>query len=128
MKKKQLIKVKGSAEMQVPLSPALAYGELLFLSGQVAKDMITDKPLTGSIEQETEEVLKNIESLLKEAGSSLDCVLKTTCFLTNRDDFAKFNQVYSKFFSGMKPTRSTVIVTLAGDFKVEIEAIAYIPQ
>jgi len=125
--KQKLVNIKGAASGNFPLSPALAFGNLLFVSGHVSKDMRTGKPVLGDVKVETEQIIKNIEELLKEAGSSLDCVLKTTVFITREEYFADMNEVYSRMFSGTKPTRSTVIVGLAGPFKVEIEAIAYIP-
>jgi 2-iminobutanoate/2-iminopropanoate deaminase len=124
---KQVISVKGADAPASPLSPAISYGNLIFVSGTVSMDLVTRKPLPGTIEEETEQVIKNIETLLKQAGSSLDCVLKVTVFLPDIKDFAKMNGVYRKYFPNMPPARSTVGIQLAGPSKVEIEAIAYKP-
>ena len=127
MEGKKVIEVKGAAPTKAPYSPAISFSSLLFISGTVSKDLKSSEPRLGTIEEETEQVLKNIETILNEAGSSPDCVLKTTVFLTNMKDFSGMNEVFKKHFPGEKPTRSTVGVALAGDYKVEIEAIAYIP-
>ncbi len=120
-----VIEIPGSAPQTVPLSHGRCYGDLVFISGQVSRDLMTGKPLPGTIEEETEQVLKNIRTVLEAAGSSLECILKTTVFMTNKDEFARMNKVYEKFFPGAKPGRSAIIIGLAGDYRVEIEAIAY---
>ena len=127
--KKHVIPQKGSENMNVPpFSRAVCYGSLVFVSGTVSQDLETHKPLLGTIEFETEQVIKNIEVILKAVGSSLDCVLKTQVFLTDVKNFQQMNAVYRKFFSQDPPARSTIGIQLAGDYKVEIEAIAFIPE
>ena len=127
MEEKKVIRIKGSAPSEVPISPAISFGSFLFISGQVSRDLKKGERVFGTIEEETEQTLKNIETILEEAGSSPDCVLKTTVFLRDMRDFPKMNEVYKKHFPGEKPARSAVEVTLFSDYKVEIEAIAYIP-
>ncbi len=128
MKKKKTIKVRGAVEETVPLSPGVLFGGWLFISGQVSKDLKTGSPRPGGIEEETEQVLQNIGAILKEAGSSSEYVLKTTVFLRDIKDFPRMNEVYKKHFPTESPARSTVGVSLAGDYKVEIEAVAYVPE
>ena len=111
-----------------PLSRAVCYGSLVFVSGTVSEDIETRKPLLGTIESETEQIIKNIEVILKAAGSSLDCVLKTQVFLSDVKYFQQMNDVYRKFFPHDPPARSTIGIILAGDYKLEIEAVAYIPE
>ncbi|MFQ3547653.1 MAG: RidA family protein [Termitinemataceae bacterium] len=127
MKKKIDIALPGAAPLESPRSHATAYENLIFVSGQVARDLMTGENKLGTIEEETEYTLRNIEIVLKQAGSSLDCVLKTTVFLTNKEDFAGMNRTYRKFFPGDKPARSTIVCGLAGVHRVEIEAIAFKP-
>jgi len=127
MVEKKVIHVEGAATPTAPLSPAVSFGSLVFISGQVSRDLKTGDPHLGTIEEETEQVLKNIANILKQADSSPSCVLKTTVFLRDMKDFPKMNEIYSKHFPGEKPTRSTVGAALAGEYKVEIEAIAFIP-
>lgn len=127
MKTKKVIQVKGTTIPGAPLSQAIEHDSLIFVSGTVSLDLESGKPLFGSIEQETKQVFNNIKRILEEAGSSLDCVLKTTVFLTRKEDFNTMNEIYSGFFPNDKPARTTIIVQLAADFKIEIEAVAYIP-
>lgn len=128
MEKKKIIKVRGAAPETVPLSPGVSFRPFLFISGQVSKDLKTGNPRLGTIEEETEQVLSNIEAILKEAGSSPKYVLKTTVFLRDMKDFPKMNEVYKRHFPEESPARSTVGVALVGDYKVEIEAVAFVPQ
>jgi 2-iminobutanoate/2-iminopropanoate deaminase len=112
-----------------PISQAIRYGDLLFCSGQVGTDPDTDKLVEGGIRDQTRRVMENLGAILEAAGSGLDRVLKTTCFLTDIADFSDFNDIYASYFPGRKPARSTVAVTaLAGPYVVEIEAIACIGE
>ena len=107
-----------------PYSQAIITGNLLFASGQIAIIPETGEILNGTIEEQTELVCKNIGEILKEAGSSYEKVVKTTCFLADINDFAAFNGVYGKYFTG-KPARSCVAVKdLPKKVLCEIEIIA----
>ncbi|MCY4458904.1 MAG: RidA family protein [Albidovulum sp.] len=110
------------AATNIPLSPALRAGNLIFVSGQVPVD--DDGAVVEGIEAQTRLVLEKVRDLLAEAGGSMDRVVKTTVFLTDKEDFAAMNKVYSEFFPGTPPTRSTIRCELMIDIKVEIEAIA----
>ena len=106
-----------------PYSQGMIVGSLVFCSGQIPVD-----PATGSIPEgiaaQAEQSCKNISAVLEAAGSDLGKVVKTTCFLANIADFAAFNEVYAKFFTG-KPARSCCAVkTLPRNVLCEIEAIA----
>ncbi len=107
-----------------PYSQAMAFGDMIFTSGQIA--LLADgRFLEGNIEEQTTQVLKNLSAVLEAAGSSLSHVVKTTIFLTNMDDFQTVNTVYGTFFSQHKPARSTVgVKVLPRNALVEIEAIA----
>lgn len=108
-----------------PYSAAMAYGNLLFLSGQTPVDPATGDLVPGSIEEQTERVIQNLTAVLEAAGASFDQVIKTTCFLTDMGDFAAFNEVYARYFVS-KPARSTIAVkALPKNASVEIELIAY---
>ncbi len=107
-----------------PYSQAVDIGDLIFTSGQIALNP-EGKLVEGDVEVQTRQVLTNLSEVLKEAGSSLANVVKTTIFLSNMDDFAKVNKIYAEFFSSHKPARSTVAVkTLPLNVAIEIEAIA----
>ena len=102
-------------------------GDLLFLSGQIPLDPSTGEVIQGGIEMQTQQVLRNLDELLKAGGSSLDLVVKTTVYLRNLDDFPKMNDVYSHFFRENAPARSTVEVSkLPRQVDVEIDAIALV--
>lgn len=108
-----------------PYSQAIIANGLIFTAGQVGADPKTGALVEGGIEAQTEQVLKNIEAVLKASGSSLDDVVKTTVFLADLNDFAKMNEVYAKRFKTPFPARSTVqVARLPRDAKIEIEAIA----
>lgn len=108
-----------------PYSQAKITGSLLYTSGQIPLVPETMEMVTGSIEAQTEQVIKNLNAVLARAGSSWDKVVKTTVFLTDMNDFGPFNGVYEKMLNGAKPARSTVAVAaLPRGAKVEIELIA----
>ena len=108
-----------------PYSAAVNVGELIFTSGQIPADPATGELAPGGIAQQTEQSLKNLSAVLEAAGSGLDQVIKTTCFLTDMADFAAFNAAYGKYFSEHKPARSTVAVkALPKGALVEIECVA----
>jgi len=102
----------------------MACGNLLFLSGQTPIDPVTGELAEADIRVQTERCILNLQAVLEAAGSSLEQVAKTTCFLTDMAHFAAFNEVYARFFTG-KPARSTVAVkALPKGAMVEIELIA----
>lgn len=107
-----------------PYSQAIVCGDLVFTSGQIPINPESGKVEAIGIEKQTEQVCKNLKAVLEKAESSLSKVVKTTCFLQNMDDFAKFNEVYAKYFIG-KPARSCVAAaSLPKGVLVEVEAIA----
>ncbi len=111
----------------IPLSPAVKAGDYIFVSGQVPTDE-AGQVVTGGITKETEVVMRKIQTLLEQAGASLRDVVKTTVYLTDIQCFPAMNQVYGSFFPSAPPARSCFEVKLAIDAKIEIEAIAYVPQ
>ena len=107
-----------------PYSQGFISGNLVFASGQIPISVGTGEVVGTVIEDQTEQVVRNLKAVLEAAGSSLSRVVKTTCFLADMNDFAAFNEVYAKHFTG-KPARSTVAVRqLPKNVLVEIEAIA----
>lgn len=102
-------------------------GNFLFASGQVPLSPETGEVIGTSIQEQTKQVLKNISAILAEAGTDCDHVVKTTCFLSDMDDFVPFNEVYATAFKTDFPARSAVeVARLPKDVKVEIEVIAYL--
>jgi 2-iminobutanoate/2-iminopropanoate deaminase len=108
-----------------PYSQAIVSGNMVFTSGQIP--LSADGQIAGSsITEQTEQVIKNLGAVLEAAGTALTKVVKTTCFLADMNDFAAFNEVYAKYFTG-KPARSTVAVKqLPKGALAEIEAVAEI--
>lgn len=122
----KIIYTKNVPDAVGPYSQAVVSGNLVFTSGQIAIDPLTNTVHTSTIEEQTHQVCKNISELLKASGSSIEKVLKTTCFLADMNDFAAFNEVYAKYFTG-KPARSCVAVkTLPKNVLVEIDTVAEI--
>ena len=110
-----------------PYSQAVRTDSMLFLSGQIPLVPQTGQLCAGGIEEQAEQVITNIQKVLQAAGCELDDVVKTTCFLTDMNDFLVFNQAYSKHFTN-KPARSCVEVSaLPKGALVEVEAIAFLP-
>ena len=109
-------------------SQAIASGDLLFCSGQIAIDPKTGTMVPGGIAAETEQVLANLKAILAAAGASLSNVVKTTVYLANFDDFAAMNAIYVRAFPTEPPARATVgVAALPRGAKVELEAIARLP-
>ena len=110
-----------------PYSQAVAAGGLLFVSGQLPIDPATGAFPSEDIKELTRQSMKNLGAILKEAGSSMDKVVKTTIYLKDLADFAAVNEVYASFFKGSYPARSCFeVAALPKGAKVEIEAIAAI--
>lgn len=107
-----------------PYSQGYVHGGILYSAGQIAINPEKDEVVAVTIEDQTEQVCKNLGEVLKEAGTDFDHVLKTTCFLADMGDFAAFNEVYGKYFTS-KPARSCVAVkTLPKGVLCEVELIA----
>ena len=107
-----------------PYSQAMILNGVLFTSGQIPVNPATGEINGDTIETQAEQVMKNLGEVLKEAGSSFEKAVKTTCFLADMGDFAKFNEVYAKYCVN-KPARSCVAVkTLPKNVLCEVEVIA----
>ena len=108
-----------------PYSQAIQAGNLLFVSGQIAIQQSTGKLLTGSIEEEAHQVMRNIGDVLRAAQFDYSHIVKTTIFLKNMNDFPAVNTVYGSYFSADPPARETVeVARLPKDVHVEISCIA----
>lgn len=108
-----------------PYVQAKQVGNLLFASGQVPLSPETGEIVGETIQEQTQQVLKNISAILEAAGTDFDHVVKTTCFLADMNDFVPFNEVYATAFSSEFPARSAVeVARLPRDVKVEVEVIA----
>lgn len=122
----KVIHTNKAPEAIGPYSQAIIHNDVLYTSGQIAINPENGKVEHHTIEGQTEQVMKNLEALLQEAGTGFDKVIKTTCFLKEMSDFVSFNEIYGRFFIN-KPARSCVAVKqLPKDVLVEIELIAAI--
>ena len=107
-----------------PYSQAVLSNGFLFCSGQIAIDPKSGEVMKGSVSEQTELVMKNIEALLKASSLHFSDIIKTTIFLTSMNDFAQVNEVYGKYFKENPPARSTIAVAgLPKGVNVEIEVI-----
>jgi 2-iminobutanoate/2-iminopropanoate deaminase len=112
-----------------PYSPGVVVGNLVFVSGQAGREPGTGR-LAPDVASQTEQVLKNIATILEAAGSGLQHVVRCGVFLVDMTEFPKMNEVYARAFGAHRPARTTVEVSgLPGDgLKVEIDAIAVVPS
>lgn len=111
-----------------PYSQGIKCGGLVFTAGQIALDPVTGKPIVGDVAAQTEQVLRNLDAVLRAAGSSLEHLVKTTIFLQDLGDFSAVNAVYAQHVGDPPPARSTVqVAALPLGMLVEIEAVAVVP-
>ena len=125
---REVVETDAAPKAIGPYEQGIRSGGFVFTSGQIALDPKTGQLIEGGIALETEQVLKNLKSVLEAAGSSLDQVVKATVFLKNMSDFQAMNEVYGRYLGSAKPARSTVAVAgLPKDALVEIDLIALAP-
>ena len=118
------IETKNAPAAIGPYAQAIAANGLIYTSGQIPINPATDVIEAADITGQARQAIRNLAAVLEGAGSGLDKVVKTTCFLTNMDDFALFNEIYAELFPG-KPARSCVEASkLPKGALVEIEAVA----
>ena len=123
---KEIISTDKAPAAVGPYSQAIKVNGLLFCSGQIALDPASGALAGSDVKAQTEQVMKNISAVLAASGATFDDVIKTTCFLTDINDFAEFNQIYGAYFTG-KPARSCVAVSaLPKGALVEVEVVAAI--
>lgn len=121
----KVINTKSAPSAIGPYSQAIQVGNLVYTSGQIPIDPSTGSFVEGGIKEQTRQSLSNVQAILKEAGLTMNDVIKTTVFLADMNDFAEMNSVYAEFFSNPYPARSAVAVkTLPKGALVEIEVIA----
>ena len=120
----ETVYTKNAPDAIGPYSQAVKVNGLVFTSGQIAINPATGNVEATTIESQTEQVMLNLKNLLEASGSSLEKAVKTVCFLADMNDFAKFNEIYGKYFTG-KPARSCVAVkSLPKNVLCEVEVIA----
>ncbi|MBM4315921.1 MAG: RidA family protein [Deltaproteobacteria bacterium] len=126
--KKEVVATQEAPQAIGPYSQAIKANGLLFVSGQIPLDPKTGMVVGKTIEEQTEQVMKNLGAILNSQKMSFDHVVKTTVFITNMAEFPRFNEIYAKYMKNPYPARATVEVgKLPKDVVVEIEAIAILP-
>ncbi len=127
MEQKKVFQTDKAAVTGGPYSQAIIHNGLIYVSGQGAVDPQTNEIKLGSVEEEAELALENLRIILREAGSSLDNVLTITVYLLDIAEYARFNEVYKKYFSEKRPARTCIQAgSLPFNTRVEITATAYI--
>ncbi|MEO0470592.1 MAG: RidA family protein [Bacteroidota bacterium] len=122
---KEIIYTSQAPDPIGPYSQAVKVGNLYFFSGQIAIDSASGDLLTGDLDTETHQVMKNIQAILTEVGLSFDNIAKTSIFLKSMGDFAQVNEIYGSYFTKDHPARETVEVAgLPKGVNVEISVIA----
>ena len=124
--KKEIVRT-GPAPQNLPFSPGIKYGQLVFISGQGPFDQ-NGKIVAGDIKAQTRTTLENFRKVIAAAGSNMESVLQTTVYLKDLSDFSEMNEAYSSFFPEPRPARTTIRADLLFGMKVEIQGIAYVPD
>jgi 2-iminobutanoate/2-iminopropanoate deaminase len=124
---REVISTPNAPQAIGPYSQAIKANGFIFVSGQIPVDPATQKIVEAGVAQQTEQVIRNLEAILKAAGSSLEKVVRTGVFLKDMGEFAAMNDIYERFFPQSAPARSTVeVARLPKDVRVEIDAIALV--
>jgi 2-iminobutanoate/2-iminopropanoate deaminase len=124
--RKELVRT-GPAPLNLPFSPGIRFGDLIFVSGQGSIDQ-NGKVVPGDVKSQTKITLENFRRVLVAAQSGMEYVLQTTVYLSDLNDYSEMNEAYSRFFPDPKPARATVRADLLFGMKVEIQGIAYVPR
>lgn len=123
---KKIIATEQAPKAIGPYSQAVVHNGLVYCSGQIPLDPATGQMVEGGVAEQTERVLENLKAVLEAAGSGLDCVLRTSCFLQDMGEFAAMNEVYARYFPTESPARATIqAARLPRDVRVEIDCIAF---
>jgi 2-iminobutanoate/2-iminopropanoate deaminase len=126
--KRQVISTDSGPRTGLPYSQAIRHGDTVYVAGQVALDPKTGQVVAGGIREQTQQVLQNIEAILRAAGTSLAHAVECLCLLHDIGDFAAFNEVYKGFFPKDPPARTTVQAVLPRPgLLVEIRTVAGMP-
>lgn len=120
--------VEQGARSDLPFSPAIVAGDLVFVSGQASVDRTDGHIINGTFEEEMRRSIENMEAILQAEGLTLDHVINVRCFLGNQEDGPEHNRIYAEYFSEPRPTRSTITGVLGTLLKYELDCVAYAPK
>ena len=122
---KQVIQTNNAPQALGPYSQAILAGDTLYVSGQIPINPATGELVTGTVEEQTRQVLENVKAVVEAAGMTLDNVVKTGVFIKDMNDFGAINGVYAQYFVDATPARACVeVARLPKDVRIEMEAIA----
>lgn len=122
---REVISTQNAPQAIGPYSQAIRANGFIFVSGQIPVDPATQQIVEGGVASQTEQVITNLDAILKAAGSGLDKVVRTGVYLKDMGEFAAMNEVYARFFAQDAPARSTVeVARLPKDVRIEIDVIA----
>lgn len=127
--KKKVVETSEAPKAIGPYSQAIVANGFVYISGQIGRDLKTGTLVEGGVEAETEQVLKNLEAVLKASNSDFDSVVKTNIFLADINDFEKVNEIYGHYLKAPYPARSTVqVAKIPRGAKIEIEMTAMVKE
>lgn len=126
MSKKEILNTESAPKAIGPYNQSIKAGDTLYVSGQIPLVPETMELVSSGIQDETHQVLKNVQAILENAGYGFEDVVKASIFISNMDDFAAINEVYAQYFTANQPARECVAVkTLPKNVNVEISVIAW---
>lgn len=120
--------VEQGAKSDLPFSPAIVAGDLVFVSGQASVDRTDGHIINGSFEEEMRRSIENLEAILQVEGLTLDHVINVGCYLARPEDVAEHNRIYAEYFAEPRPTRTTITGVLGTMLKYELDCVAYAPK
>lgn len=122
---KNIISTDKAPQAIGPYSQAVEVNGMIYTSGMIPINPVDGTLVTGTVEEQADQTLKNLKALIEESGSTMEKVVKTTVFIKDMNDFAKINEIYARYFTTNYPSRSCVeVARLPKDVLIEIEAIA----
>lgn len=119
--------VEKGARSDLPFSPAIVAGDLVFVSGQASVDRKDGHIINGTFEEEMRRSIENMQAILMAEGLSLDHVISVRCYLADAGDWAEHNRIYAEYFPEPRPTRTTLTGVLGTLLKYELDCVAYAP-
>ena len=120
--------INKGAKSDLPFSPAIQVGDLVYISGQASVDRNNGKIIKGTIEDEIHRSIDNVKNILNSINLSLDNVINVKAYLAHQEDIKIYNEIYKDYFSTPYPTRTTIVKVLPNILKFEIDCIAYALQ
>lgn len=119
--------INEGAKSNLPFSPGIIAGDIMYISGQASVDAESGAIISGTFEEEMRRSIENLRAILQAGGLTLDHVINIKSYVANQDDLALYNKIYPEYFSQPTPTRSTIIGVLGTLLKFELDCIAYVP-